>query len=120
MVRQLISSARLTALKDFFPSAGTVQTSAKTRASSGQQDKTWSNLADHVDIACRVSPAGGREMRKKDQTVATMTHTIALQGHYPSITSQMRFVVESLSYDILLVDHDGQKTYTRLKCEVVY
>lgn len=101
---------------NFYPSACTIQEAAVTQNSYGTPVQSWSNLADHVDLPCRVAPDRRRnvERRTDDQTYGDFTWEIALAGYYPAITETMRAVVSGQAYDIEVPQHDGQSKTTHL------
>ncbi len=115
----LIHPGLLAELGDFFPDTCTIQTLSEEPDSSGELQPVWTDFADHVDIPCSVSPAGGDEVRTDVQTYAVATHAISLQGHYPAITAAMRAIIDGEAYDILLPEHSGYGLNTVLKCRVV-
>ena len=106
---------------NFYPSTCAIQSATETADSFGQLQLSWSNLAGHGSIPCRVAPeqAFNREARGSEQTYAVHKWRIALNGHYTSITEKMRAVVNSISYDIETIAHDGNGQTTRLICRVV-
>lgn len=107
------------ALAAFYPSLCTIQQATETRDAAGQPIPAWANLAGHVDIDCRLGPAGGGERKAVNQVYTIATHTIHLAGYYPSITTKMRAVVDGAAYDILLTASDGNEHHTKLVCQVV-
>lgn len=83
---------------------------------------SWANLANHIDIPCRVAPDDNRarqEQRSQGAPYVLLSFTIALVGHYPAITAKMRAIVGSATYDIQAVEHDGQNKTTRLRVQIV-
>ncbi len=106
-------------LAAFYPALCTIQQATETRDAAGQPNAAWSNLAGHVDIECRIGPAGGGERKTTNQVYTVATHTIHLTGYYPVITAKMRAVVGMQAFDILLVANDGQSHHTKLVCQVV-
>lgn len=118
----IVHPGLLATLDDFYPSTGTVQQSTPTQSASGELIDSWSDLAEHVDLPCRIVPAtwrAGLEERLPEKTIVVETHTVALRGHYSDITEAMRFVSGGTVYNILRVEHDGQSATTRLKVELV-
>jgi len=106
-------------LDKFYPDLCTIQKSTEAQDSTGHPAATWSNLADHVGLACRVSPIGGTERKTATQVYSMATHVIELTKAYPSIVTKMRAVVRGWNYDILLVERDGQEASSRLVTQVV-
>lgn len=115
----IVHAGRLTALAGFFPVTGSVQERTDTLDAHGQPVPTWANHASITNVSARIMPKGGRELKRSDGTVAISTHVIGLRGHYADARPDMRFVSGSDVYDILLVESDGQSSYTHLVCEVV-
>ncbi len=106
-------------LNKFFPELCTVQAATETPDAAGQPIKGWADLAGHINLACAISRPRGGERKTVHQIYSVATHTIALDGYYPAITEKMRAVVNGVSYDILLPEHDGQAASTQLVCQVV-
>lgn len=106
------------ALAGFFPARCTIEQPDQTNV-SGTLEVAWSPLAGHEDLACRVMPAGGSEVRTPEMAYALSTHAILLAGHYPAIRPEMRAVVGGQVYHILAVEHDGGGTCTRLQAQVL-
>ena len=112
----------LSSLPDHFSGTCTIQESTETRAASGQITDSWADLAGHVDIPCAVGQGRGAaaEQRTSAAIVVTTGHVIALAGHYPDITTRMRAVVDSASWNILDIRHDPTAgAYTQLMVEAV-
>lgn len=103
----IVSPLLLEHLYGVYPATGTVQTGTDARNDDGEIVPVWSNLASHVGLACRIAPAERGEEESPDEIYSVVTHRIALQGYYPAVTAQMRFVVGSTIYDIQRVEHDG-------------
>lgn len=100
---------------NFYPSLCTIQEATDTADSYGQPIPAWDDLADHIDLACRIAPDSGNEMRSQIQIYAVHGWTVALNGYYPDILETMRAVVDDVIYDILQVQHDGNNQTTRLR-----
>lgn len=101
-----------------FPDTGTVQTLTGTRAATGQTIPDPTNLAGHVNLACRLSPFRENEMPGL-VTVTANAWYARLPGYYPAITAAMQFVVSGAAYDIRAVEHDSEHVITRLVVERV-
>lgn len=120
MVRPLTDSRMLTQLADFFTGLCTIQTSTESQTTSGQVNPAWLDFAGHVDLPCRIAPAGVSEPRVQNQTYVIGKHTMILRGYYPLITAKMRAKVGSIYYNILgKPEFDGQSIMTRLTVELV-
>ena len=117
---ELISSRMFEMLGKFYPDLCTIQESTEVPDSTGHPVASWSDLADHVDIPCRLSPIGGAERKTATQVYSIATHAIELTEPYPSIVTNMRAVVnEEMFFDVLLVERDGQGKSSRLVVEVI-
>jgi len=110
----VISARMLAALRVFYPSVCTIQTATLAQDSYGEPTPIWSDLADHAELMCRLSPAGERETRRLGLVVEETTHVAALAGYYPTVTPAMRAVVDGMVYDITGVRSDGQGMTTWL------
>lgn len=106
-------------LTGFYPSTCTIQEATEARDLAGQPIATWVDKAGHIDLACRLSPAGGGERKTVTQIYSQATHVVELTGYYPLITAKMRAVVAGQVYDILLPERDGQSASTKLVCQVI-
>ena len=119
MTRPLLSPRMLSALRNFYPTTGTVQSATRTADAAGQLIPTWANLAGHVDLPCAIQSVSGQETETPDQTYVLTTHRVALRGNYPAITESMRFVSSGVAYDIERVHHDSHAQTTYLDVQVV-
>lgn len=99
-----------------YPSLCTIQESDPDLDAHGQPIPDWTNLADHVNIAARLAPVmtNRAERRSQEQIYVVGQFHIALNGHYPAITEDMRALVDGVAYDIEHVEHDGNGHTTRL------
>ncbi len=116
---EIISSRMFELLGKFYPDICTIQESVEAQDSTGNPVASWSDLADHKGLACRVSPIGGTERKTATQIYSVATHVIELTGDYPSIVTKMRALVRGFTYDILLVERDGQQMSSRLVTQVI-
>lgn len=120
MTRTAVDPRRLSqSLSDFFPDEITIQEATEAIGAGGKRTYTWSALAGHTDIPGRVAPKGGREVQREDGNIAISTHTIALRDYYSNVRPFHRANDGTDVYDILLVERDGQSSYTRLTCEIL-
>ena len=104
----------------FYPDEVTIQQYTATQSTSGEEVKTWANLANHVDLACAVAAWHGREIKRPDGIIAVSPWRIAVAGHHPDILPKMRAVVTGGdTYDILVVQVDSHANMTALECEIV-
>lgn len=104
-----------------YASTVTIQYAVVTQDSYGEESEGWSTLAGHADLRCRLAPeqAFSREQRNQAQIYAVHSWIIAIAGHYPTITEEMRAVIDGQSYDIELVQFDGNQQTTHLQVRVV-
>jgi len=114
----LIDPRMIDMLEDFFPEECTIKTFTETTNSFGVKVLTPVNFAGHVAIPCRKSPSSGTEIKKPDQTFSIGSHIIELMGYYPTIVTKMLAVIDTVSYDILAVEFDGEHELTRLSVEI--
>lgn len=103
----------------FFASTATVQRATTTQSSTGAALVTWSNLSGHVGLRCRIAPATAQEQRSPGQVFAEYTHTVTVAGYYATVTELDRVVVDSVTYEIVGVQFDGNDAQTRLLVRVV-
>lgn len=119
MARPIIAPGMFARLYNFYPTRVTIQVATEARGTTGDFTPYWNNKMGYVDLDCRLSPAGGKEVKQPDQTYVIATHIIAISGYYPGIDETERAVIGSQTFDILLVENDGQGDSTRLLAEVV-
>ena len=119
MARPLIAPGMFARLYSFYPVTVTIQVATEARGTTGDFTPYWNNKLGYVDLDCRLSPAGGKEIKQPDQTYVIATHIIAIAGYYPGIDETERAVIGSQTFDILLVENDGQGDSTRLLAEIV-
>ena len=110
-------------LDTFFDRTCTIQKTTPTRDAAGQPQDAWTDLASHVDLACRLAPVTARSraarVQRDDMTVTTCSHVIIMAGPYPSVTTAHQAVVDSVSYQIVNVVRDSAQVATELEVEVV-
>ncbi len=116
---EIVSSRMFEMLDKFYPDICTIQESVEAQDSTGHSVASWSDLAEHGGLACRVSPIGGTERKTATQAYSIATHVIELASPDPPIVPKMRAVVRGWTYDILLVERDGQGASSRLVTQVV-
>ena len=112
----LIHPKLLENLHNFYPSLCRIEVATETSDDYYDEVKSWA--PKYVDIPCSIATSGGQEVKRPDMTFVPATHRISLAYH-PGITEKMRAVVNGLTLDILLVEHDSHQITTRLSCEVV-
>jgi head-tail adaptor len=119
MTIPFINPRLMATIAPIFTSTGTIQAATEVRDAVGQPVKTWANLVRRIDIPCYIEITGGGETKAANQVYSTATHEITLSGYYPLITPEMRLVDgDGNIYDILLVDHEAFKTFTKLVAEI--
>jgi head-tail adaptor len=119
MARALVHPGLMASLADFLPLALTVQTRASGRDAFGQPSGAWASLAGHVSLPAALSPAQGREVKGAAQSYAIASHLAVISGAHSDITTGMRALIGSTSYDIVSVDVDDTGTLTQLALQVV-
>jgi hypothetical protein len=119
------------AIVDGLPAAsttrlGSVYTKGTTTLPSGQRDPNATPvlLASHGDLECRVGPmidirpTDKIERREKVERSRIERH-VMMRGYYPLILVDMLFVVDSITYRIVGVNHDSNHILTRLHVELI-
>ena len=119
MARPVVAPGMFPRLFSFYPVAVTIQAVTEPQDSYGAAVPSWADRAGYVELECRLAPSGGQEVKLPNQTYAVSTHIIAITGHYPLIDEKDRAVVGTETFDILLVESDGQSESTRLVAEIV-
>ena len=119
MARPLIAPGMFPRLYSFYPATVTIQEVAEPQNTYGEPVGNWADKTGYVDLDCRLAPSGGQEVKMSDQTYAVSTHIIAIPDHYPGIDEKDRAVIGPETFDILLVESDGQSESTRLITEIV-
>ena len=112
--RAIFDPRMMLELRDYFPSECTIQEDLGVEDDYGQIVPDWQNLAGHVDLSCAHGPSKGNEVKQPDQTYVISNYTLSLRGYYPTITEKMRAVVDSVVYEILLVQCDSHGVTTRI------
>lgn len=104
-----------------YASTVTIQYAVVTQDSYGEESAGWTTLTGHASLPCRIAPQQqfSREQRSQAQLYAVHVWDIAVAGYYPTITEEMRAVVDGTAYDIELVQHDGNHEMTHLQVRVV-
>ena len=117
MTRAIFDPRMLTTLADFFPSLCTIQEDVGIEDDYGPVIADWQPVAGHSDIPCTHAVnrvGGGTEVKQSDQTYVVANRTLSLRGYYPTITEKMRAVVDSVVFDIMLVQTDSHGVTTRI------
>lgn len=98
-----------------FVSFCTIQAHDGTLTVSGAPSPSgWANVTGYVNLPCIAAPIAAAEKKELGQeTGIAMLHVI-LNGLCPAIETAMRAVLDGITYDILGVDNDSQKTMTTL------
>ena len=109
----------------FFRAAVAIQENTPTN-SGGVLTDSWANVSGLAALDAAIAPAGAAEVRTSTpyRTYDKETHTVLIAGYYTAITPEYRAVVttpgsESLTLNILGVEHDSANELTRLRCEAV-
>lgn len=117
--RALIHDKMFARLHEFYPITVTIQEATEPQDTYGAPKPRWTNKIGYVDLPCRLAPAGGEEVKRADQTYVVASHIIAIGAFYPGIDEKSRAVVGTQTFNILLVESDGQSESTRLAVELV-
>ena len=123
---RIVHPSLLAALEAFhYAATVTIQANTPTN-NEGVLVDSWANVSGLVDLECTISPVNSSERRtiEPNMTKRVETHHVAITGYFTNITNQHRAVVttagsETLTLDILAVEHDSQSQTTRLRAEVV-
>lgn len=117
MGRMLSATKAIRAIKLFFNSECTIQVNTPTYDAHNQPVSSWTNLAGHVEIPCRIAPVTEQERRTLSQVVETATHLVALYGVYATIVPVHQALVDDVTYDItgIRTDSEGVLTYLGVK-----
>ena len=117
MTRAIFDPRMMATLGDYFPSLCTIQEDLGVEDDYGQVVPDWQPVAGHSDIPCSLGVnrvGGGTEVKQSDQTYVVSNYTLSLRGYYPTITEKMRAVVDSVVFDILLVQSSSHGVTTRI------
>lgn len=117
--RPFIDPRMIARLEPFFSQRCTIEAPAKVQSSFGELSPTFSQVPGWEAIPCRVAPVGGGEQRTNQQVFVEATHTIELMGIFNGISEEMQAIVNSVHYDILLVEVTPEATITRLQARVI-
>ena len=114
---KLIHARMLPQLGALFPSLATVQSRSDAPGTYGTPTTTWTVLL--TNVPCAVGPTVTENIRATervdgDKTVSLFPHRITLKGYYPQVKTTMRIVVDGVAWAITGVEHDSQRTLTRL------
>jgi hypothetical protein len=119
VARPIIAPKMLIRLHEFYPVTVTIEEVTELQGTMGEPNEEWANKLGYVGLDCRLSPSGGKEVKRPDQTYVVATHIISIAGYYPGIDEKDRAVIGTETFDILLVENDGQGDSTRLLAEIV-
>lgn len=122
MTRPLVDPRMLSRLGMFYNTTCTIQQTTETRDAAGGVVNAWANVTGLVDLTCRratASTARTSEMKLEALTYTVNVQTILIASYQPTVTPKMRVTCDSLVFDILAVEHDGEDTMTRLTCQIV-
>lgn len=122
MTRPLVDPRMLSRLGSFYNTTCTIQQTAETRDAAGGVVNSWADMTGLVNLRCRrapVSTARTSEMKLEALTYTVNVQTIVIASYQPTITPKMRVTCDSLVFDVLAVEHDGEGQMTRLTCQIV-
>lgn len=99
----------------------TIQEPSGVFGASGAPDGVWVNVAGLIGLECQAAPVsllgsalGGTENKMPQEILSKQPLHVLLDGNYPTITTKMRAVIDSVDYDIESIEHDSQGRMTRL------
>jgi hypothetical protein len=117
--RPFIDPRMIARLEPFFSQRCTIEAPVKTPDSFGSISETFTTVTGWEAIPCRVAPVGGGEQRTNQQVYVDATHTIELMGIFNGISEEMQAIVNSVHYDIVLVEVTPEATITRLQARII-
>ena len=115
----LIHPDMLDSLPDFYPKSCTIKEPSSVQSGSGHPTITYTAIGALTNLACRLAPSTGKEVKKSNQTYTVGSYTIVFPDYYVAITELMQAVIDEVDYDILNVAHDAEEESTRLLVEIV-
>ena len=124
----IVNPGMLDALEDnFYPEDATIYTVTETQDAVGQLVPSLGPVVPtYVDLPCRFVPAilsaggsSGGEKRMQDETRLIDLMTVSFNAYYPLITEEMVVVIDTVQYNIMLVERDGNDKTSRLRVERV-
>lgn len=105
-----------------FPSLCSVLSETAVEHPSGQTtfDFLISSDPNLVDMSCRTTPLieqrpSGGELVGPITTTVTNEEMLALNTYRPEIEEKDRLIVDGVEYDIIKIEHDGNRAYTRIR-----
>lgn len=106
-----------------FNSLCTLQEKTGIRNSLGEKASEWTDIVLFGTLECQLSVVSNqRQIGERELGMLTYTilnHFILFKEYIPEIEENYRAVVDGQPYDIVAVEHDSQKTFTRLRAQVV-
>lgn len=123
--RPLIDQRLKNALPNHWPSRCSIQSVNFTSSTSGQEiPGAGTDIEGLTDLECRMGPVSlgtplDDEMRTQEITEGRTRRILWINGYYvPQIeSSTMQAVVDGVIFNIIAVESDSQKCYTRLRLE---
>lgn len=106
-----------------FPSLCTFRSPSGVLTDSGAPDGLYVDIAGLVAIPCTAPPVStarlqASEIRSMAEILATEPHHVLLAGYYPAARAAWlggaQAVIDGLAYTVMGVEHDSQKTMTRV------
>jgi hypothetical protein len=114
------TAAFLGGLSGFFDRLCTIkENTGTTFSATGKPIASWTDLAGHVALACRVAPITALSRNGRvpmpEMSVTTASHVVILAGAYPAIKPGMQAVIEGVTYLVQNVIPDSEQ----LACELL-
>lgn len=122
MTRPLVHPSLTTRLRpSFFDATVTIQrataASSGTAFSRGTAPDSYANLANHVDLPCRLWPAGSAEQWESDKTVELSQFIALVSGDYRTIVPLDNAIIGGVTYQVVGVEPDSAGVTTGLRLE---
>jgi hypothetical protein len=110
----------------FYPDRMSIETRVEIEdPESGEVNLGWVVRPGYESIPAVMAPAmifsiGNREIVGDKQTWAESAWHVSFDGYWPDITPLDRLVIDDgRDFNILAVEHDSRRQFTRLKVEIV-
>lgn len=109
-----------------WPSLCTIKQRTETEEASGEVVVTYpTDLPNHVAIPCREAPLIVSRPTDNEMGIGSRIQTekqrhVMLKGYYnATIDVGMGAVIDGVTHNIVGIESDGSKTYTRLRTEII-
>ncbi len=105
---------------DFYPSLGTFYRATESTAADGQEISTFAAIdSAHSDLGCRLSPfilirPIGQERFTDSGKMQDAQFQVNFNVYVGDASDEWKVLVDSVLYEILAVEHDGNHLTTRL------